>query len=138
MILPITLKGIKATIKNAASMGNGDFYLVSAIRGSRGEVINQVNARAIAEGLHNIPCKLIITSSSDVVDELNVVTPDEKEIFMDPLDEFGTKYILYERLYDALQNVLESSNDDDTILLIGAQGMDPAGELLKQLYFNKF
>ncbi len=131
-------EGIKATIKNAASMGNGDFYLISAIRGSRGEVINQVNARAIAEGLHNIPCKLIITSSSDVVDELNVVTPDEKEIFIDTLDEFGTKYILYERLYDALQNVLESSNDDDTILLIGAQGMDPAGELLKQLYFNKF
>lgn len=129
-------EGIKATIKNAASIGDGDFYVISAIRGSRGKFINQVNARAIAEGLHNIPCKLIITSSSDVVDELNVVTEDEKEIFMDTLDEFGTKYILYEGLYDALQNVLESSNDDDTILLIGAQGMDPASELLKQLDFN--
>jgi UDP-N-acetylmuramoyl-L-alanyl-D-glutamate--2,6-diaminopimelate ligase len=125
--------GIKATIKNAALIGNGDFYVVSAIRGSRGEVINRVNAEAIAEALQNIHYKLIITCSSDVVDNLNTVKDDEKKIFIDTLDKFGTKYILYERLYDALKKVLELSNSQDTILLIGAQGMDPANELLNEI-----
>ncbi|MGZ7069473.1 MAG: Mur ligase family protein [Methanobacterium sp.] len=127
--------GIKATIKNAASIGKGDFYVISAIRGSRGEVINKVNAEAIAEALQNVSYKLIITCSSDVVDNLNVVKDGEKKIFMDKLDGFGTKYIIYEKLYDALIKVLELSNSQDTILLIGAQGMDPANELLKKLNF---
>ncbi|MGZ7116370.1 MAG: Mur ligase family protein, partial [Methanobacterium sp.] len=127
--------GIKATIKNAASIGKGDFYVISAIRGSRGEVINKVNAKAIADALQNVSYKLIITCSSDVVDNLNVVKDGEKKIFMDTLDEFGTKYIIYEKLYDALIKVLELSNSQDTILLIGAQGMDPANELLKKLNF---
>ncbi|MGZ7209046.1 MAG: Mur ligase family protein [Methanobacterium sp.] len=127
--------GIKATIKNAASIGKGDFYVISAIRGSRGEVINKVNAEAIAEALQNVSYKLIITCSSDVVDNLNVVKDGEKKIFMDTMDEFGTKYIIYEKLYDALIKVLELSNSQDTILLIGAQGMDPANELLKKLNF---
>jgi UDP-N-acetylmuramoyl-L-alanyl-D-glutamate--2,6-diaminopimelate ligase len=124
--------GIKATIKNAALIGTGDFYIVSAIRGSRGEVINRVNAEAIAEELQNIPYTLIITSSSDVVDDLNIVKDNEKKVFIDALEEFGTKYILYEKLYDALEKVLELSKSQDTILLIGAQGMDPANRILNE------
>ncbi len=125
--------GIKATIKNAALMTEGDFYVVTAIRGSRGRIINQVNAEAIAEGLKNISYKLIITSSSDVVDNLNVVEDNEKKVFIDTLQRFGINYIFYERLYDALRKVLEISSIHDTILLIGAQGMDPANELLNQI-----
>lgn len=125
--------GIKATIKNAALIGNNDFYVVSAIRGSRGEIINQVNAEAIAEGLRNINYNLIITSSSDVVDNLNIVKDDEKKVFIDVLQKKGINYIFYERLYDALKKVLELSKSQDTILLIGAQGMDPANELLNKL-----
>jgi len=124
--------GIKATIKNAALMGTGNFYVVSAIRGSRGEVINRVNAEAIAEALQNLSYTLIITSSNDVVDNLNIVKDDEKKVFIDTLDRFGTNYILYEKLYDALEKVLELSKSQDTILLIGAQGMDPANEILNE------
>lgn len=122
--------GILATIKNAALVGNGTLFVVSAIRGSRGESINQANAEAIAEGLQNIPYKLIITSSTDVVDHLNIVTDSEKKVFIDALEKEEIKYIFKEKLYDALENVLNLSHDDDTILLIGAQGMDPASELL--------
>lgn len=125
--------GIKATIKNAALIGNSDFYVVSAIRGSRGEIINQVNAEAIAEGLQDINYNLIITSSSDAVDNLNIVKDDEKKVFIDVLQKKGINYIFYERLYDALKKVLELSKSQDTILLIGAQGMDPANELLNKL-----
>lgn len=125
--------GIKATIKNAALMTKGDFYVVSAIRGSRGEVINQVNAEAIADGLQDISYKLIITSSSDVVDNLNTVKDSEKKVFIDTLQRKGINYIFYERLYDALEKVLKLSKSQDTILLIGAQGMDPANEILNEI-----
>ncbi len=125
--------GILATIQNASLIGNGKLFVVSAIRGSRGEIINQVNAEAIAEGIQNIPYKLIITSSSDVVDNLNIVTQSEKKVFIDALEKKGIKYIFNERLYDALKNVLKLSNSEDIILLIGAQGMDPAKELLNEI-----
>ncbi len=124
--------GIKATIKNAALIGNGNFYVVSAIRGSRGEAINQVNAEAIAEGLQNSYYKLIITSSSDVVDNLNIVNDNEKKVFIDVLQKKGINYIFYKRLYDALEKVIKLSKSQDTILLIGAQGMDPANKILNE------
>ena len=125
--------GILATIQNAASMGNGKLSVVSAIRGSRGEIINHVNAEAIAKGLHGIHYKLIITSSKDVVDNLNVVTESEKKVFIDALEKEGIKYIFNEKLYDALKNVLKLSHSNDIILLIGAQGMDPANEILSKI-----
>jgi len=79
--------GILATIQNAALIGKGTLFVVSAIRGSRGESINQANAEAIANGLQNIPYKLIITSSTDVVDHLNTVTDNEKKVFIDALEK---------------------------------------------------
>jgi len=125
--------GISATIKNAALNRDGDLYIVSAIRGSRGEAINRSNAEAIGEELQNKSYKLIITSSNDVVDHLNMVNTHEKKVFIDALRKRGINYIFYEKLYDALKYVLEISNKDDTILLIGAQGMDPASELLEKI-----
>jgi UDP-N-acetylmuramoyl-L-alanyl-D-glutamate--2,6-diaminopimelate ligase len=125
--------GILATIQNAALIGKGTLFVVSAIRGSRGESINQANAEAIAKGLQNIPYKLIITSSTDVVDHLNTVTDNEKKVFIDALEKEKITYIFNEKLYDALKNVLKLSHNKDTILLIGAQGMDPASELLNKI-----
>jgi UDP-N-acetylmuramoyl-L-alanyl-D-glutamate--2,6-diaminopimelate ligase len=125
--------GILATIQNAALIGNGTLFVVSAIRGSRGESINQANAEAIAKGLQNIPYKLIITSSTDVVDHLNTVTDNEKKVFIDALEKEKITYIFNEKLYGALKNVLKLSHNKDTILLIGAQGMDPASEILNKI-----
>ncbi len=71
-------EGIRFTIKSAAEMASGDLYLVSAIRGSRGVPINQVNAEAIVEGLKGIKHHLIITSSVETVDQANLVQPLKK------------------------------------------------------------
>lgn len=131
--------GITATIKNVPITGSGKLYIVSAIRGSRGDSINEINARAIAEAIKDhgdINYELIITNSSDVVDDANIVKLDEKKIFIETLERNGIKYIFHERLRDALENLLKSSKEDDTILLIGAQGMDPASEILNELLEN--
>lgn len=123
--------GIKATIKSAADLASGKFYLVCAIRGSRGNSLNKLNAHAVADSIEELNCNLILTSSQDVVDDANWVKPSEKKVFIDVLQKEGINYIYYETLVDALKKALKSAHNNDTILLIGAQGMDPASDVLK-------
>lgn len=123
--------GIKATIKSSAEITKGKLYVVVAIRGSRGDVINGANAEAVAQGLTGVDHELILTSSVEVVNEANLVKPSEKKVFTSIMDENGLKYLFFQKLEYALKFALKSSQKDDTVLLIGAQGMDPAGELLK-------
>lgn len=122
--------GIKATIKSTALISQGKLYVVCAIRGSRGIEINKINAAALAESLQNLDYILILTSSQDVVDEANVVQPPEKKIFIEVLQKKGIQYTHYSELNQALKEAIDKSGGDDTILLIGAQGMDPASEVL--------
>lgn len=69
-----------------------------------------------------------------MVDDANLVQSSEKKIFTDILKERGLDYVFFEKLTDALKYVLESSAKTDTILLIGAQGMDPANNILKDKF----
>lgn len=125
--------GIRATIKSTAQLARGKLYVISAIRGSRGDSINRLNAEAIAEGLEGVNHRLVITSSQEVVDQANWVKSSEKKVFEEILRKKNLNYVFYNKLVDALKYALESSSKTDTILLIGAQGMDPAKEILKEI-----
>jgi UDP-N-acetylmuramoyl-L-alanyl-D-glutamate--2,6-diaminopimelate ligase len=127
--------GIRATIKSALELVSGNLHIVCAIRGSRGNSINQLNAQAIADSVKEINCNLILTSSEDVVDDANWVMPPEKKIFIDVLQNEGINYTYYNTLNEALKKALKTANDKDIILLIGAQGMDPAYNVLKDLKY---
>jgi UDP-N-acetylmuramyl tripeptide synthase len=113
--------------------------VVCAIRGSRGKTLNGLNAKALTEVIHDLKhetgrkLNLILSSSADVVDHLNFVNECERKVFMHHLDEGRIKYTHYEYLFDALSAVLESACENDVILLIGAQGMDPAEEVLNDI-----
>ncbi|MDD1763608.1 MAG: Mur ligase family protein, partial [Methanobacteriaceae archaeon] len=122
--------GIKATLQSAAELSKNKLYVVCAIRGSRGTAINQINAMAIAESLPDLDYTLIITSSQEVVDSANWVQEDEKKVFIDVLKKEGIQYIYHPQLCSALNEAVKMSGWNDTILLIGAQGMDPASEVL--------
>ncbi len=125
--------GIKATIKSASQLKFGKLYIVCAIRGSRGENLNKFNAQAIAESLNTIKSdyELLITSSIEEVNHLNTVLVSEKEIFLNTLSENNINFLFDEKLIDSLHRVISLVSNDDTILLIGAQGMDSAAELIK-------
>lgn len=129
--------GIISTIKSAAKLCEGTLRVVSAIRGSRGDSINRLNAEAIADGLENVSkdvdFTLTLTTSSDVVDHLNTVVDSEKMIFTGTLENRGLIYTLHETLHNALEEALNSAGKNDTILLIGAQGMDPASKVLTKV-----
>lgn len=132
--------GIKNTVRAASALvderDKDNLHVVCAIRGSRGKTLNGLNAQALVEVIHDLrhetgrKLDLILSSSADVVDHLNFVNECERKVFMHHLDDGKIKYTHYEYLYDALSAVLESASENDVILLIGAQGMDPAEEVL--------
>ncbi|OED30710.1 Mur ligase family protein [Methanosphaera sp. WGK6] len=122
--------GINLTIENGSKLGN-NLFVVNAIRGSRGNDINKEIAEALVESLKDkLNYTLILTESVDVVNHLNTVLESEREIFLNILDENNIEYTLIESLEESLLKTVNLANEDDVILLLGAQGMDPAKELL--------
>jgi UDP-N-acetylmuramyl tripeptide synthase len=123
--------GIKLTIENGAKLGN-HLYVIDAIRGSRGESINKEIAEALADVLETQEdYTLILTTSEDVVNNLNTVTDLELEVFTNVLKNRGVSYEIYNSLKESLLETFSISNIDDVILLLGAQGMDPARKILE-------
>ncbi|NLU04209.1 MAG: Mur ligase family protein, partial [Methanothermobacter sp.] len=125
--------GLRSTGRSAAANLGGRLWGGNALRGSRGEDINVMNAAALADSLRGLNAELIVTSSSDVVDEQNRVLENERRAFLGVLDERGASYIHVEKLRDALRMVLDAAEPHDTILLLGAQGMDPAAGIIDEI-----
>lgn len=126
--------GIKATISETKKLleDNQTLYLVCAIRGSRGVEINQLNVDALVQSMDD-NIELILSSSKDVVNELNFVEPEEKDVFFNTLNENNIDFIHYDNLNECLHETYKKADKKDIILLIGAQGMDPAESLLKDI-----
>ena len=141
---------VRATYDLAEQLGKGDLYIACAIRGSRGETLNGLNSEALAEVIKELRHRnddsiendssvkkreiyLSLSSSVDLVDHLNHVEDFEKDIFFANLDKGRIKYNHFEKLYDTLRYIMETASKDDVVLLIGAQGMDPASDVLKDI-----
>ena len=144
--------GIKNTVRASydllEQLDKNDLYIACAIRGSRGETLNGLNSEALAEvikelrhrndddienGAKKRKIHLSLSSSVDLVDHLNHVEDFEREIFFANLDKEHIKYSHFDKLYDALGYLMETAKEDDLVLLIGAQGMDPASDVLKDI-----
>ena len=126
--------GIKATISETLKMlpENQKLHVACAIRGSRGVEINQLNVDALVESM-NDDIELYLSSSKDVVNELNFVEDDEREVFFATLNKNDIPYTHFDNLKDCLEEVYNKADKKDVVLLIGAQGMDPAESLLKDI-----
>lgn len=126
--------GIKNTIRECIKMVNDNqkLFVVCAIRGSRGVEINKLNVEALVEVL-NDDVTLILSSSKDVVNSLNYVTPEEKDVFFEVLDRNNVRYTHFDNLKDSLSETYGLADKNDIILLIGAQGMDPAESILNNI-----
>ena len=126
--------GIKATIAETKKLleQNQKLYVVCSIRGSRGVEINRLNVEALVESMDD-NVELILSSSNDVVDNLNFVEDSEREVFFNVLNENGVDFIHFDNLDDCLNDTYKKAGENDIILLIGAQGMDPAESLLKNI-----
>lgn len=126
--------GIKATIAETLKLlaQNQKLHVACAIRGSRGIEINELNAQALADSMDDA-IELSLSSSNDVVNELNYVEDEEREVFFNVLNENNVEYTHFDNLKDCLTDICRKADKNDIILLIGAQGMDPAESLLKDI-----
>ena len=126
--------GIKATINETVKLlpKNQKLYVVCSIRGSRGVEINKLNVEALVESMDD-DIILVLSSSNDVVDKINFVEDDEREVFFNVLNQNNVNYTHFNNLYECLKDTYERASGDDIILLIGAQGMDPACGLLENI-----
>ena len=124
--------GIKATISETIKMlpDGQTLFVVCSIRGSRGVEINQLNVDALVESMDD-DIELILSSSNDVVNDLNYVETEEREVFFNTLNQNNIEFIHYDNLKECLSETYRKADNDDIILLIGAQGMDPAESILK-------
>ena len=126
--------GIKATISETLKLlpENQRLHVACAIRGSRGVEINQLNVDALVESMDE-RIELYLSSSNDVVNDLNYVEDDEREVFFNTLNKNNIDYTHFDNLKDCLSEVIKNADENDIILLIGAQGMDPAESLLSDI-----
>ena len=111
--------GIKNTIKETIKLVNDNqkLHVVCAIRGSRGVEINQLNVEALVEVL-NDDINLFLSSSNDVVNDLNYVTCEEREVFFNVLNENNRDYTHFDNLIDCLSHVYDLASENDIILLM--------------------
>ena len=63
---------------------------------------------------------------------LNTVTDSELGVFVKVLNDNSISYELFDTLEESLVSTFNNANESDVILLLGAQGMDPARQLLEQ------
>lgn len=126
--------GIKATISETLKLlpENQKLHVACAIRGSRGVEINQLNVDALVESM-NDDIELYLSSSRDVVNDLNHVEDEERDVFFNTLNDNLINYVHFDNLKDCLTAIYNNADKNDIILLIGAQGMDPAESLLKDI-----
>lgn len=126
--------GIKATISETLKLlpQNQTLHVVCAIRGSRGVEINQLNVDALVESMDD-NIDLILSSSNDVVNDLNFVEEEEREVFFNTLNKNGIEFVHYDNLKECLSETYRKADKNDVILLLGAQGMDPAESLLSDI-----
>ncbi|QUH24464.1 Mur ligase family protein [Serpentinicella alkaliphila] len=102
-----------------------NLHIVNAIRGNRGEDINIENAEVICNwaGILNIK-NILITSSKDCVTKKDTVSSSELNRFIKVFNDNNIVYEYHDKLYEAIEKVIDYVEEGDLILLLGAQGMD--------------
>jgi UDP-N-acetylmuramoyl-L-alanyl-D-glutamate--2,6-diaminopimelate ligase len=98
----------------------------------RGPEINARLAAALAKGIEPYEADLVVTSSDDVADERNRVSPAERDAFIDSFraSAGGPALNFQPALGDAVPALLDGVGEDDLVLLLGAQGLDAAAAMV--------
>lgn len=126
-------ESLNVVFEVASHIPHQRLHLVAAIRGGRGAEFNRRYGETLGIwSRHLAIATLITTESEDVVDEADRVRPDERSAFLDALHSAGGSEIHLRRLDDAIRRAIEAAGDDDLLTLLGAQGMHPGADLVRE------
>jgi UDP-N-acetylmuramoyl-L-alanyl-D-glutamate--2,6-diaminopimelate ligase len=129
---PRSVDAVFATIR---AVPHHSLRVVFGIRGSRGAAINRRLAAALARAVRSTqrPVHLVVTSSEDAAGARDRVREDEREAVLGVLRQEGVGFSYEPTLAAAVRRALEGSGDGDLVLLLGAQGMDGAAGLARDV-----
>jgi UDP-N-acetylmuramoyl-L-alanyl-D-glutamate--2,6-diaminopimelate ligase len=127
---PRSVEAVFETIPHLPHKGR--LRILFGIRGMRGPKINARLAAALAKGIEPYEAELVVTSSDDVADERNRVSPAERDAFIDSFQASagGPALNFQPALGDAVPALLDGVGEDDLVLLLGAQGLDAAAAMV--------
>lgn len=124
----------EAVFETLQSMTYNNIVIVNSIRGNRGMAINEDNAKVITAWYNILGIKKVILSlSNDVVIENDMVTNEEVNIYRRVFNDSKIIYEIEETLKNSIVKALEVVEDEDIILLLGAQGMEKGKEILTNI-----
>jgi len=125
-------ESITAVFEVAQALAPRRVHIAIGVRGTRGPLINREMAEALVVWVPRSAVEtLVVTRSEEVADERNTVSDEEMDAFLDPLRSEGIPFTVEPRLDRAVERVLERAGGGDLVLLLGAQGMDTAGDLVR-------
>jgi UDP-N-acetylmuramyl-tripeptide synthetase len=110
----------------------GRLRVVFGLRGMRGVSINERLAATLAHFVRREGADLIVTASEDVADSRNRVGEDERRSALAALTRAGAVFRFEPDLRTAIRRICARLSAADVVLLLGAQGMDQAAELVRE------
>lgn len=127
-------EGIRAAINAVSLLQPSRLLVVFAVRGNRGEQVNQENGQALKDELSNLslPVGLWLTKSEEVVSPKDHVSVSEYRIFCEQFKQATFPIKEEPLLAGALSGALKTAQEGDVILLLGAQGMDAACRIINE------
>lgn len=124
----------RAVFETIKELNYDELYVINAIRGNRGLVVNKENAEMIGKYIPDLNmAKLYITSCKKLANRYDIVSDEEREIFLSTLQDYGLGFEYFDYLLPCLKQTLKHVNTNDLIVLLGAHAMDQAADLILDL-----
>lgn len=99
---------IAMTMETMHRMDIGKLIMCYAVRGSRGTTVNRENVEAMLPHLKRLGVsEIVATESVETVGSKDVVTEDEKTVFLELMKAAGIKIRWHERLTDAVKEAVD-------------------------------
>ncbi|AOY76229.1 Mur ligase family protein [Clostridium formicaceticum] len=115
-----------------------NLHIINAIRGSRGLEINYEIAEVLKQWYTILKVKnMMITSSSDYTQSLDVVTKLERDIYIETLSRGNISFQYEEKLRTSISKALCMLEKGDILLLLGAQGMEEGAKIFINMLQTK-
>ena len=131
---PRTLRAVFDSVRAIPHRG---LRIAFGIRGARGPAINAQLARTLGALVRarasELPVRVVVTASEESAGPRDRVSEEERRVVLEALGEAGVGYRFEPTLEGAIRAVLEGCEADDLVLLLGAQGMDRAAALARDL-----
>ncbi|OJF90944.1 Mur ligase family protein [Alkalibacterium sp. 20] len=129
--LMLNENNIDSSMATIDALGYNSINFVHAIRGNRGASINRENAENMADWFSRLNIRqIILTASRSHVDNLNRVTEEETNAYIDVMKSRGITVDFYQELPDALSAGLSKIKTGDLLMITGAHGMDYGTQLI--------